>query len=314
MIPSYIWDIFRTFAPIFGDTALMNKQKTINATRVFNARFNSIVSISLVLLLTGIMLFLGLIANRLSKHVKENITLSVIVDDEMRLPDAKMFQQRLQASPWVKSVEYIDKERALKDLKDNLGENPEDLLGSNPLLASFEIFLKADYANTDSIKVIEASLRKDKGVEDVLYRKDLIHLVNENVSRISFILLVLAFFLTIISFSLIRNTVRLMIYSKRFLIRTMQLVGASNNFIRKPFLIENLWTGIISAFVATTILTGLMFYVEQRLNGSLQLLDFGTMAVVFVSLLLFGLIIIISATWLAVTRYLKMNVSDLYYV
>lgn len=292
----------------------MNRQKTINATRVFNARFNSIVSISLVLLLTGIMLFLGLIANRLSKHVKENITLSVIVDDEMRLPDAKMFQQRLEASPWVKSVEYIDKERALKDLKENLGENPEDLLGSNPLLASFEIFLKAEYANTDSIKVIEAALRNNKGVDDVMYRKDLIHLVNENVKRISVVLLVFAIFLTIISFSLIRNTVRLMIYSKRFLIRTMQLVGASNNFIRKPFLIENLWSGIISAIVATMALAGLMAYVEQRLNGSLQLLDFGTMVVVFFLLLLFGLVIIISATWLAVTRYLKMSVSDLYYV
>ncbi|HET9570392.1 MAG TPA: permease-like cell division protein FtsX [Bacteroidales bacterium] len=292
----------------------MNKQKTINATRVFNARFNSIVSISLVLLLTGIMIVLGLVANRLSKHVKENITLSVIVDDEMRLPDVKMFQQRLEASPWVKSVEYVNKESALKDLTENLGENPEDFLGYNPLLASFDIFLNADYANTDSINVIEKSLKLNKGVEDVIYRKDLVHLVNENVRRISVILLVLAFFLTIISFSLIRNTVRLMIYSKRFLIRTMQLVGASNNFIRKPFLIENLWTGIISAVVATIILTGLMTYVEQRLSGSLQLLDFGTMVVVFFSLLIFGLLIIISATWLAVTRYLKMNVSDLYYV
>jgi len=292
----------------------MNKQKTINATRVFNARFNSIVSISLVLLLTGIMLVLGLVANRLSQHVKENITLSVIVDDEMRLPDVKMFQQRLAASPWVKSVEYIDKESALKDLTENLGENPEDFLGYNPLLASFDIFLKADYANTDSINVIEKALKENKGVEDVIYRKDLVHLVNENVRRISVILLVLAFFLTIISFSLIRNTVRLMIYSKRFLIRTMQLVGASNNFIRKPFLIENLWTGIIAAVVATAILSGLMIYVEQRLNGSLQLLDFATMAVVFFSLLIFGLLIIISDTWLAVTRYLKMNVSDLYYV
>jgi len=292
----------------------MNKQKTINATRVFNARFNSIVSISLVLLLTGIMLVLGLVANRLSQHVKENITLSVIVDDEMRLPDVKMFQQRLAASPWVKSVEYIDKESALKDLTENLGENPEDFLGYNPLLASFDIFLKADYANTDSINVIEKALKENKGVEDVIYRKDLVHLVNENVRRISVILLVLAFFLTIISFSLIRNTVRLMIYSKRFLIRTMQLVGASNNFIRKPFLIENLWTGIIAAVVATAILSGLMIYVEQRLDGSLQLLDFATMAVVFFSLLIFGLLIIISATWLAVTRYLKMNVSDLYYV
>jgi cell division transport system permease protein len=292
----------------------MNIQKTINATRVFNARFNAIVSISLVLLLTGIMLLLGLIANKLSRHVKENITLSVVVDDGMRLPDIKMFQKRLEAAPWVKSVKFIDKESALKDLTENLGENPEDFLGYNPLLASFELFLKADYANTDSINVIEKSLKENKGVEDVVYRKDLVHLVNENVRRISLILLVLAIFLTIISFSLIRNTVRLMIYSKRFLIRTMQLVGASNSFIRKPFLLENLWSGVISAGVAMACLCGLMFYMEQRLNGSLQLMDFGTLTVVFVSMLLFGVLIILGATWLAVTRYLKMSVSDLYYV
>lgn len=292
----------------------MNKQNNINAARVFNARFNSIVSISLVLLLTGIMLLLGLIANRLSKHVKENITLSVILDDEMKLPDVKMFQKRLEASPWAKSVEFINKESALKDLTENLGENPEDFLGYNPLMASYDIFLKADYANTDSIAAIEKVLKENKGVEDVVYRKDLVHLVNENVKRISVFLSILALLLTIISFSLIRNTVRLMIYSKRFLIRTMQLVGASNNFIRKPFLIENLWGGIVAAVIATAGIWGLTFYLEQKIDGNLQLLDPATMLLVFVLLLGFGVLIILGATWLSVTKYLKMNVSDLYYV
>jgi cell division transport system permease protein len=292
----------------------MDKQNNINAARVFNARFNSIVSIILVLMLTGIMLLLGLIANRLSRHVKENITLSVILDDEMRLPDLKMFQKRVEASPWAKSVEYINKDAALKDLTENLGENPEDFLGYNPLMASFDIFLKADYANTDSIAKIEKELRLNSGVEDVIYRKDLVHLVNENVKRISFFLLILAVLLSLISFSLIRNTVRLMIYSKRFLIRTMQLVGASNSFIRKPFLIENLWGGILSAVIATASIWGLTFYLEQKIEGSIHLLDPGTMLLLFFALLIFGVLIILGATWLSVTKYLKMNVSDLYYV
>jgi cell division transport system permease protein len=292
----------------------MNKQKTISATRVFNSRFNSTISISLVLFLIGIMIVLGLMARKLSTHVKENITLSVIVDDEMMLPDIKMFQKRLEHSPWVKSVEYVDKESALKDLIKNLGENPEDFLGYNPLLASFDVYLKADYANTDSIKKLEKNLRQNKNVQDVIYRKDLVHLVNENIKHISLALMALAIFLTLISFSLIRNTVRLMIYSKRFLIRTMQLVGANHNFIRKPFLLENLWSGIIAAIVAMGLLYGTLFYFEQKLSGTIQLIDIQTLAIVFVCILTFGVLIILGATWLAVTRYLKMNTSDLYYI
>jgi len=129
----------------------MNKQKKISATRVFNSRFTSTISISLVLFLIGTMLVLGFLAKDLSRYVKENISLSVVVDDEMELPDVKMFQSRLGKTPWVKSVEYIDKEAALKDLVKDLGENPEDLLGYNPLLASFDIHLKENYANQDSI-------------------------------------------------------------------------------------------------------------------------------------------------------------------
>jgi len=211
----------------------MNKQKKISATRVFNSRFTSTISISLVLFLIGIMLVLGCLAKDLSNYVKENISLSVVVDDEMKLPDVKMFEKRLEVAPWVRSAEYIDKDKALKQLVNDLGENPEDLLGYNPLLASFDVYLKADYANTDSISKIETILKQNKDVQEVIYRKDLIHLINDNIKHISVVLLILAILLTLISYSLIRNTVRLMIYSKRFLIRTMQLVGANGNFIPK---------------------------------------------------------------------------------
>lgn len=292
----------------------MNKQRKISATRVFNSRFTSTVSISLVLFLIGIMLVLGFLAKDLSLYVKENISLSIIVDDDMTLPDVKMFQKHLETSPWVKSVQYINKETALKDLVKDLGDNPEDLLGYNPLLASFDVFLKANYANTDSIAVLEKSLRQNKNVQDVLFRKDLVHFVNENVKSISIILTVLALLLTLVSFSLIRNTVRLMIYSKRFLIHTMQLVGASRNFIRKPFLLENLWSGIFASIIAMGLLYGSLSYLEQQLPGTFHVFDFQTLAFIFVCILVFGIIIISLATWLAVSHYLKMKTSDLYYV
>jgi len=292
----------------------MNKQKKISATRVFNSRFTSTISISLVLFLIGIMLVLGCLAKDLSNYVKENISLSVVVDDEMKLPDVKMFEKRLEVAPWVRSAEYIDKDKALKQLVNDLGENPEDLLGYNPLLASFDVYLKADYANTDSISKIETILKQNKDVQEVIYRKDLIHLINDNIKHISVVLLILAILLTLISYSLIRNTVRLMIYSKRFLIRTMQLVGANGNFIRKPFLLENLWSGIVAAIIAMGLLYGSLYYLEQKLAGTIQILDVQTIAIIFVSMLVFGVLIISFATWLAVNRYLKMNTSDLYYV
>ena len=267
-----------------------------------------------MLFLIGIMLVLGFLAKDLSKYVKENISLSVIVDDEMDLPDVKMFQQRLEAAPWVRSVEYIDKETALKQLVSELGENPEDLLGYNPLLASFDIYLNEAYANTDSIALLEASLKENKDVQEVIYRKDLIHLINENVKNISIVLMILAILLTVISYSLIRNTVRLMIYSKRFLIRTMQLVGANGRFIRRPFLLENLWSGIIASILAMGLLYGSLSYLQQKMAGSLHILDIQTIGIIFLSMLVFGVLIITTATWLAVNRYLKMNTNDLYYV
>lgn len=292
----------------------MNKQRKISATRVFNSRFTSTISITLVLFLIGIMLVLGFLAKDLSKFVRENISMSVVVDDEMDLPDLKMFQKRLETAPWAKSVEYIDKESALKQLVVELGENPEDLLGYNPLLASFDIFLNEEYANAESMENIESTLKKNKDVQEVIYRKDLIQLINDNVKNISILLLVLAAILTLISYSLIRNTVRLMIYSKRFLIRTMQLVGANGAFIRRPFLLENLWSAALASVLAMGLLYGSLTYMEQKLGTALQLVNIQSLAIIFASILLFGILIMSTATWLAVNRYLKMNTNDLYYV
>lgn len=292
----------------------MNKNRSISAARVFNSRFSSTISISLVLLLAGIMLVMGFMARGLSKYVKENISLSVIVDDAMELPDAKMYQKKLENAPWARSVKYIDKQTALNELIKEIGDNPEDLLGYNLAMASFEVYLNADYANPDSMAKAEKFVRQNKNVQDVVYRKDLIHLVNENVKRITIILLVLAIILTLISYSLIRNTVRLMIYSKRFLIRTMQLVGAGRSFIRKPFLIENLWSGVIAAILAMGYLYGLLFYLNEKISGVINLINFETLALVFVTILVFGILIMTTATYLAVNKYLKMNTSELYYI
>jgi len=160
----------------------------------------------------------------------------------------------------------------------------------------------------------ETYLKRFKNVQEVIYRKDLIHLVNENVKRIGFILLMLAILLTLISYSLIRNTVRLLIYSKRFLIRTMQLVGAGRSFIRKPFLIGNLWSGLIASVLAMGYLYVLLLYMDSKVGGLITLLDPLMLGSIFVIVLLFGLIIMTSATWLAVNKYLRMNTNDLYYV
>jgi len=292
----------------------MNKYKSISATRVFNSRFTSTLSISLVLFLVGIILSLGLIARDLSNYVRENICISVVVDDAMELPDAKMYQTKLEKAPWARKVTYVDKKTALKELIEELGDNPEDLLGYNPALASFEIYLNADYAEADSMAKIETFVKQNKNVQDVIYRKDLIHMVNENVKNITIFLLVLAILLTFISYSLILNTVRLMIYSKRFLIRTMQLVGAGKSFIRRPFLRDNLWSGLVASVLAMGYLYCLLYYLGQKIGVVTQLINPETLLMMFVIILIFGILIMTTSTVLAVNRYLRMNTSDLYYV
>ena len=203
---------------------------------------------------------------------------------------------------------------ALKEVMIELGENPEDVLGVNPLQSSIEVKLKADYANTDSLAVIEKNLRGQVIVRDILYQKDLIQSVNDNMSRIGLVLLALAIVLMLISFALISNTIRLGAYSKRFLIHTMKLVGATPAFIRRPFIVSNVINGIVASVIAMLLLSGCIYYLMSEMENFTTLLSVPMMVLVFLSVLILGIILTAVSAYWAVNRYIRMDRDDLYYI
>ena len=223
-------------------------------------------------------------------------------------------QKRLDSLPYIKSTEYISKEQAAKELEEELGESPEAFLGFNPLQASIEVKLHADYANPDSLQLIEQQIKRYTSVDELLYRKDMMEMVHNNLQRIGVILLGLAALLTIISFVLIGNTIRLLLYSKRFLIHTMRLVGATAGFIRRPFIYYNLVSGIIAAILAILMLTGALLYLQNELSGFVQLLDLQSLLIVDGAILLLGILLTVVATFFAVNKYLGMRGDQLYYI
>lgn len=215
----------------------MGNKNRYKSKSLFDMQFiTSSISTTLVLLLLGLVVFFVLTAHNMSVYVRENISFSVLISDDMKEADILKLQKKLNQEPFVKQSEYISKKQALKEQTEAMGTDPEEFLGYNPFTASLEIKLHSDYANSDSIAKIEKMIKKNSNIQDVLYRKELIDAVNENIRNISLVLLALAVVLTFISFALINNMIRLAIYSKRFLIHTMKLVGASWSFIRGPFL------------------------------------------------------------------------------
>ena len=280
----------------------------------FHSRLISIISIALVLFLLGLVFLIGLLGNKLSVYVKENISFSIVLKDNLRESDIKRMQKALDVLPYIKSTEYISKEQAAKELEEELGENPETFLGFNPLLASIEVKLHSEYANADSLRLIEKKIKNYTSVSDLLYRKDMMQMVNDNVKRVSLILLVLAVMLMSISFVLISNTIRLLIYSKRFLIHTMKLVGATSGFIRRPFVCYNVVSGIFASILAILMLTGSLYYLQNELTGFIQLLDVKVLMVVYAGVLIMGTLLSVTATVFAVNKYLRMGVDKLYYM
>ncbi len=292
----------------------MKSRKKITPATFFNSRITAIISISLVLFLLGLVVLLSLFANNFSTYVKENISFDIVLNDDVSDVQVKKLQQTLNSATYIKSVEFISKEQAAAQLEKDLGQSPEELLGFNPLPAIIEVKLDSRYATTDSITLIEKNFRNmSTNIQDVQYHKDLIKLINENMKKISLIILGLAVLLLIISYALINNTIRLMIYSKRFLIHTMRLVGATNGFITKPFIRSNIFSGIIAAFIAIGLIAWLMYYVNQNTVDTSKWIDINSLLIVFGSVLAFGIIISIVSTWMAVNRYLRMNINDMYY-
>lgn len=292
----------------------MTENKKTRSISFFNSRLTSIISIALVLFLLGLILLIGLLGQKLSVYVKENISFSVILKENSKDADIKKMQKQLDARPYIKSTEYISKEQAAKELEEELGENPETFLGFNPLQASIEVKLNSEYANPDSLLLIEKQIKSYTNVSELLYRKDMMQLVNDNLKRVGIILLTLAAILMIISFVLISNTIRLLIYSKRFLIHTMQLVGATAGFIRRPFIRYNVASGIWAAVLAVFMLMGALYYVQREFPGFIDLLDVQALLIVFGAVLVLGMIFSFVATCFAVNRYLRMDVDKLYHI
>ena len=293
----------------------MSESKSGRHITFFNARLTSTISISLVLFILGIVVLMGILATRLSMYVKENMGFSIVLKENVKESQVKKLQKKLDIAPYVRATQYISKEDALKELEVELGENPKDLLGFNPLQASIEVKLRSDYAHPDSLVWIEKGLRKGNvAIDDIVYQKDLIQLVNDNIRRISFMLLGLAVVLMLISFALISNTIRLGAYSKRFIIHTMKLVGATPAFIRKPFIISNIINGIIGAFIAMALLSGCVYYLLTEFDNLYTLIDISSLFWVFVIVLLLGVVLTAISAWFAVNRYIRMDRDNLYYV
>ena len=274
----------------------------------------SSISTTLVLLLLGMVVFFVLSANNLSNYVRENIGFTVLVSDDMKEPEALKFQKILNEKTYVKESAYISKEQALREQTEAMGTDPAEFLGYNPFTASIEIKLNAEYANSDSIAWIEKEILANKKVMEVSYPQDLLDSINQNLQKVSLFLLGLAALLTLISFALINNTIRLAIYSKRFLIHTMKLVGASWGFIRRPFLLRNMWIGILAGLLADAILIAMASMLVKYEPELVEIVTPQTMLIVMASVFVFGLAITSLCAYISINKYLRMKASALYYI
>jgi len=261
----------------------------------------------------GLIGILLLNAHRISVNVKENIGFSIILKENVKEADIFKLQKTLDATRYIKSTQYIPKEKAAKEFQQELGEDFVSFLGFNPLLSSIEVKLYANYANTDSLSMIEKDLANYEPVKEIYYQKSLVHLINDNVRKISFLILLFCGLLCIIAISLINNTIRLSIYSKRFIINTMQLVGATNSFIRKPFLYRSIMHGIYGASIAIGLILTTLYWTEKQLQDIVQLTDLNLIFVLCLGLLFIGIIINLISTFFAVNKYLRLRTNDLYY-
>ena len=270
------------------------------------------ISTTMVLLLLGMVVFFVLSARNLSAHMKENLTMTIMLKDSVTVNDAHLFCRDLYHRPYSHEIDYISKEQAQLEQVKELGSDPSEFLGFNPFPATLEIRLKADYACRDSLKWIVKELKKDERVSDLAYMEDLMDKVNVNISRVSIVLLVLAILLTFVSFSLISNTVRLSVYANRFVIHTMKLVGASWGFIRKPFLKQAVLVGIIAAILACSILSAGVYGLYLTQPGVPEIVTWEVLVLTGAAVLLFGIIITALCAWLAVNKFLRMKAQELY--
>lgn len=272
----------------------------------------STISITMVLVLLGIVVLFTLTVRELSKQVKENLTVTIVLQDDTPTTAAHELENQLKGERYVHELQYISAEDALKEQTEMLGIDPTEFLGANPFAISLELKMNADYANTDSLLWISEELKRNEGVNEVLYQQDLVENLNYNLKRASLFLLIVAGLLILVSVSLIHNTVRLSVYSRRFIIHTMRLVGAKWSFILRPFLVRSTWIGLISATLATGILIGGIHLANKYDSSVGEFVTPTIMCCILLSVFLFGLLISVLCTYLSVTHYLNKRENELY--
>lgn len=280
--------------------------------RARSSAASTIIGIALVLFMIGALALLLLNARELSVYVKENIQVQVFLNEEARDVDMIQLKKTIDAEAYPKETRFVSKEEAAKTLQDELGEDFIDFLGFNPLLPSIDIRLRADYAHPDSVAWIASELQQNPMVHEVAYSPDLIQKVYDNVNKISIILLVFSGLLLLVAIALINNTIRLAMYSRRFTIRSMQLVGATQWFIRRPFVWQGMLNGFYAAVIAAGMLTGMIYLAQREVPEFFELQDLETFALVFGIVLLIGIFLSLVSTLLAVGKYLRLKLDDLY--
>jgi cell division transport system permease protein len=289
------------------------REQGLSKTRLRSSYLTLIISISLVLFLLGVLGMVLINAHGLSDYFRESLSFSIMLDEEVKEADIRMLQKDMDAKPYVKSTEYISKDAAAAKLKEDLGEDFINFLGYNPLSPSIDVYLYAGYTSPDSVAKVEKYILEYPFVKEVYYQESLLYLINENVRKISLFLLIISSFLFLIALTIINNTIRLSVYSKRFLIRTMQLVGATKSFIRRPFLLKSALHGLIAALIAMTLLFGLLYLVEKEFLLLFTFQNTNMLLLLGATIIIIGIIINVISTFFSVNRYLSISEDKLYY-
>ena len=286
---------------------------SFNKRRLITSYFSVIVSITLVLFLMGFFSFLVLSANKLANYFKEQVTVTVLIKDDAKNADIEQLQKTLSVASFVKSVRFVSKEVAAEKFSKDIGEDFVTFIGTNPLQNTIDLSLKAEYAEPDKMREIKRELEQNSFVTEVVYDQSLVALIHENVNRIGIVTLIFSALFTFVSILLINASIRLSIYSKRFIIKTMQLVGATRSFIRRPFLWTNVRLGILSALIAIVLFYLSLLAIVKSYPEFNILMDTGTLSIVFISIITIGILISWLSIYFATQRFLNLNTNDLYY-
>ncbi len=290
----------------------MNKHRK-STFSTFSAQITSTISVALVLLILGIVAFLGIAANRTTSNIKENIGFVVVLNDNISVPELNVLKQKWAKEPYVASHQFISAEEILKQESTRMGEEILEMMaGINPYQSEFEINVKANYANRDSIESIKASLIGHNGISEIITNTSMIDEINASINNVILALIIVAATLLLIAFVLINNSVRLTIYSKRFIIHTMKLVGATGGFIRRPFITSNIIHGIIASIIAIIILASTLYYLRTIEYSLCEAISWIDATYVFIAITILGIVICAFSALFATNKYIRTNYDDMF--